>query len=451
MANRNVSFYGPSGPALGGGQIRRDYIEDPRRAMAQQFMQQGSSTAPVQSPLEGITRALTAGVGGYFGNQAREEMQGRETALNEDMMRVLAGGQQQPIPMPQGVQGPPAMSPGGYEGMQQALGVIDNPVLAPFAQQLSMQQIQQEQAAQAAELSRKQGLEDYETQLELKQKYASPAAVKTVKTAEGVFVLNPDGTLGNRLGGAKADTQITIGGELKKGYERTFDAEGNPTGARAIPGGSADPIVIEAAKKAEKDAALAGKREEAMPGIRSGIMTKSDRLPILKKNIEDIKELSEGFFTSGALGQVLSPSASSDQYLLNAKLETLKSAVGLQELIDVKAQGATFGSLTENEMSLLISAVGALDGNLPPDQLGPVLDDVVRLYEKGLNSSKANFAEIFPDADRPWEGQQNGSLEVNAPQMQIGGAPEDQAAIDWATANPGDPRAAQILQLHGGQ
>lgn len=30
-------------------------------------------------------------------------------------------------------------------------------------------------------------------------------------------------------------------------------------------------------------------------------------------------------------------------------------------------------------------------------------------------------------------------------------APDDQAAVDWAKANPNDPRAAQIMQLHGGQ
>ena len=121
---KRISFSGPMQQALGGGQIQRDYMMDPRRMMAQQMMQQGTSAAPVQSPLEGITRALTAGVGGYFGGEARREMQEREKLAAGQMQEILAGGQAQPWVDPD--TGEQAGTAGGYPGMQAALGGIQD-------------------------------------------------------------------------------------------------------------------------------------------------------------------------------------------------------------------------------------------------------------------------------------------------------------------------------------
>lgn len=44
-------------------------------AFARKLMQFGSSTAPVQSPLEGLARALQAGLGGYFAGEARRSQE----------------------------------------------------------------------------------------------------------------------------------------------------------------------------------------------------------------------------------------------------------------------------------------------------------------------------------------------------------------------------------------
>jgi hypothetical protein len=49
------------------------FTQSPRLAMAQMLMQRGSSTAPVGSAVEGIARALTGAVGGYFGGRAKED------------------------------------------------------------------------------------------------------------------------------------------------------------------------------------------------------------------------------------------------------------------------------------------------------------------------------------------------------------------------------------------
>ena len=97
----------------------------------------------------------------------------------------------------------------------------------------------------------------------------------------------------------------------------------------------------------------------------------------------------------------------SAQYELDERKKNIASAVGLQELIDVKAQGATFGSLTENEMELLISSVGNLNTLLKPEVLGETLDNIIRLYAKGLAASKGEFAELYPDVERTWETKEN--------------------------------------------
>lgn len=199
-----------------------------------------------------------------------------------------------------------------------------------------------------------------------------------------------------------AQTNVYTGAEISKDYMPVRDDSGNIISASPIPGGKEDPAVIKEKKDAERAAALYSKQKEAMPGIRASIMTKHDRLPILKSNIEDIKELSKGFWTSGTLGQALGPFAHTDQYALESKMNNIKAAFGLQELIDIKAAGGTFGALSENEMTLLISSVQTLDPNLGPEDLGQALDDAVRLYEKGLSTSKSDFKEMYPDVQAPW-------------------------------------------------
>ena len=231
---RNVQFYGSMNKALGGDPIQRDYAQDPRRLMAQQLMRQGSSTAPVQSPLEGLTRALSGVAGGYFGGQAQRDMEERELARNVAINQVIAGGNAKQYVNPDtgdttiqqdGIAAGPGDVPtmvqtdknvGGYAGMQAALANIDNPDIASFRQNVAMGEMQERRALEAAELARAQKIAALKEQriydkgvaetknlaaIELK---GSPDGKKqppkTVNTKEGVYILNDDGTLGERLG-----------------------------------------------------------------------------------------------------------------------------------------------------------------------------------------------------------------------------------------------------------
>lgn len=71
--------------------IKQDYLTDPRAAMAMQLMKEGSSTAPVQSPLEGLARALTAGLGGYQAGKVRDEYQGQAADYASALQNAYSG------------------------------------------------------------------------------------------------------------------------------------------------------------------------------------------------------------------------------------------------------------------------------------------------------------------------------------------------------------------------
>lgn len=73
-------------------QLFQAYNSDPRLAMAQGLMQQGASTAPVRTPLEGVARALTAGLGGYQAGQVRKGYQGQDDRYRAGLAEALKGG-----------------------------------------------------------------------------------------------------------------------------------------------------------------------------------------------------------------------------------------------------------------------------------------------------------------------------------------------------------------------
>lgn len=61
-------------------QRRQDDPAERSRRYGQLLMQQGMSTTPVQSPLEGLARALQGGLGGLFEGMAEREQKGKEQA-----------------------------------------------------------------------------------------------------------------------------------------------------------------------------------------------------------------------------------------------------------------------------------------------------------------------------------------------------------------------------------
>ena len=56
----------PNSPSFRYKQLNPAYQSDPRRILGQSLMKQGSSFAPVQTPLQGLGRLSSALVGAYL-------------------------------------------------------------------------------------------------------------------------------------------------------------------------------------------------------------------------------------------------------------------------------------------------------------------------------------------------------------------------------------------------
>lgn len=59
------------------------------RRYGQMLLQQGMSTAPVRSPMEGVARALTGAIGGFFEGQSERDQKTRQAKTSEKLGRML--------------------------------------------------------------------------------------------------------------------------------------------------------------------------------------------------------------------------------------------------------------------------------------------------------------------------------------------------------------------------
>lgn len=166
----------------------------------------------------GLSHVLQQALLGYSMGQdqrAEEATQGRLT----QMLKAMTGtpdtqgfapdeAYNPPGAFGAGVGGPPPLSmdpdraqitiPGQAPDLMGAINIgAEDPALQELTLGLLNQQNQSTAAADAAEAARLQGIEDDRSQFMFELENGPGS---TIKTAEGVFSLNPDGTLGARLG-----------------------------------------------------------------------------------------------------------------------------------------------------------------------------------------------------------------------------------------------------------
>ena len=78
-------------PTMQFQQLNRAYQTDPRRVLGQALMQQGASSAPVQSPLQGLGRLSSALVGAYLQRKASDQLAERENTFRNNLTQALSG------------------------------------------------------------------------------------------------------------------------------------------------------------------------------------------------------------------------------------------------------------------------------------------------------------------------------------------------------------------------
>jgi hypothetical protein len=150
-----------------------------------------------------------------------------------------------------------------------------------------------------------------------------------------------------------------------------------------------------------------------------------------EKVITDVaaaKELASGFGNTGIIGKASSLVPGSDAYNLNQRVLTLKANLGfdrLQQMRDASPTGGALGQVAVQELEALQASVGSLEIGQSKAELLKNMEKVEKHYKAWLNAVK---------------GGRGGGLN-----------PQDQQAMDWANANPNDPRSAEIKQRLGAQ
>jgi len=328
----------------------------------------------------------------------------------------------------------------GAEEARMAQLVASNPEIANTAEYAQWVQ---------SNLARKQALVDeqrkHERALDVAEAGRAPAGL-TVKTVPnpnypsgyGYIDLRTMRDLGEAVkpGAATEITNVIGSGELHKGYRIT------EAGAEAIPGGSADPEVIEKTETVKKMAALNVKNLEKLPGKRGAIYADHIKTPTLRTSINRAIELSKSAFSSGMaqwmLDKVPLPEVKGVNFGaafdLQVALDSVKANVGFNELLRIKAAGGTLGALSEMENKLLQAMQGALVAEQDKEALIPALEQVMQIWELNLQQKKNEFKTIYSkdggwetDERRPWEPPPGSGI----PQQEWDGfSAEEKAAME---------------------
>lgn len=126
-----------------------------------------------------------------------------------------------------------------------------------------------------------------------------------------------------------------------------------------------------------------------------------------------------GTLTGGVIGTIAGAGTATRNYLQTERaketlfddVEAITSRETLQTLIDAKAEGATFGALSEAELDLLIQATNALSSKIvyepgtstvigfsgTPESVQSAMNEVTKYYKKAQDK---NFTDILGDEDK---------------------------------------------------
>ncbi len=206
--------------------------EDPQYNSAQAAMQAGSSTAPVQSPLEGLARALQGAAGGFFAGQARGRAQDRmasQQATLEQALRAGTGWKN-----PDTLAGPGSIAQASYDATAANIGGMEpRRYLAPGEQGMPGDRSMMYQVLAGNPDTAQYGFglmaQDMEKQQEI-------SARRAEKAFDREYEGSPEAL---RIAAEKAKATRDPNAGVPAGYARTPDGQ-----LAFIPGGPADPKVI---------------------------------------------------------------------------------------------------------------------------------------------------------------------------------------------------------------
>ena len=137
------------------------------------------------------------------------------------------------------------------------------------------------------------------------------------------------------------------------------------------------------------------KESDSQSALQSSINSGTQRLGTLQTAIAKSKKLADSWATSGKTQLALGWVPGSDAYSLESSLNTVKSIVGFDELLRIKAAGGTLGALSDSETKLLQAVQGALDANLEGEELIKTLDNIEKLYKENLAEKQRSYDKQY--------------------------------------------------------
>lgn len=351
---------------------------DPRLAMAQGLMQQGSSTAPVRSPLEGLARALQGGLGGFQAGRVRKGYEAQDDRYRAGLAEALKGGD-----------------------VIGALSKSDD----PFLQQTGLQ----------AQLQRamKDPTESFTTLTDAEEQALGLPTAGTYQRGSlsgKVDVLSkpPEGfkigdTRKYKKGDREITEQFTEGGWTQLSDGQAFASPASTTvnvGPSGIDYGDPEPGL---AWKRNPDGTVAldergapialpyqgGKPYAELQKVTEAKATKEGQqqqaADIVTQDIDRALALADSAIipTTGIVGNFVKDIGGTAANDTRALLDTIKANVGFDKLQQMRASsltGGALGSITEGELKLLSSVLGNLEQSQSKDQFKANLSRLKEIY-----------------------------------------------------------------------
>lgn len=212
-----------------------------------------------------------------------------------------------------------------------------------------------------------------------------PGRLRSLRDA---FVQNPKGTIQameDYIGAARPDTAL-IQAEASR---RRSEAAQTAADAKAK-GKVAD--------TGAKDFTDFSKRD--VPDLIAGI----------RKDMEDAGDPGPLGRSALSFAQRSGVNVNDAQYQMRSRIETLKNRLGTHNLQAFRAQGLTFGQITEKEFERIAAAVQNLDPNQSPERLRENLDKIEGMYTNWLAKVEAENPQLAGkgasgDAGKPADDQ----------------------------------------------
>jgi hypothetical protein len=159
---------------------------------------------------------------------------------------------------------------------------------------------------------------------------------------------------------------------------------------------------INARASAEEEKATA---EQQLRGIQSQNQS-------LKSTIDQTKNLAQGWgFTAntGLVQYFPNIIKGPEQEQLAANIEMIKSNTTLQQLVEAKKSGVTFGALSEGELNTVATAIAKLDATNDP-----------KVIKNSLDVIENNFDKIYQNTEKDYKRQYG--VKVQSPNMSTKGS-----------------------------